>query len=264
MTIKNNANTKLLGNWSRSYTIPGSVIPSWLDLVWDGSDWQQTDTNDGLPSVLSGENAHAEGNKTTSSGYAAHAEGDGSAASQGAAHAEGRDTLASATASHAAGEKSEATDTYSRATGHYAKSWLKGQRAHACGLGLYTEAGADQWTDFLLFGLAGSASPTELTMPERFVLQDDHSYACTVTVHGRRQSGADHAMFKRMVIIQRTAGTVALAGAVQNIGSVDTSGVWSVALTADDVNKSLKVTVTGGAYMVLWLAHIEALELKLP
>jgi len=103
-----------------------------------------------------------------------------------------------------------------------------------------------------------------LTDPERFVLQDEAAYACTVTVCARQNTGEDHAFFKRMALVQRTGGTVALVGSVQTIGTdINPGSLGGVSLGADDVNKSLKVQVTGAAsHSIAWLVHIEALELR--
>ena len=71
-------------------------------------------------------------------------------------------------------------------------------------------------------------------------------------------------MYKRMCIIQRTAGTVALAGTVQTIGTdIETDSTWGIAITADDTaNKGLNVMVTGAAgQSIAWICDIEALEI---
>ena len=107
------------------------------------------------------------------------------------------------------------------------------------------------------------ATPAELILPSRFTLADEKAYACTVTILARADSGGIHAMYKRQAIIERTGGTVALAGSVQTLGTdIETDAALDVALSTDDTNKSLKIEVTGKAATNLrWTAVIEAVEL---
>ena len=74
--------------------------------------------NDYTNNIASGDNSHAEGNKTTASGnYGSHAEGHGTLASGNRSHAEGRYTKASEDASHAEGQNTTASGKASHAEG---------------------------------------------------------------------------------------------------------------------------------------------------
>ena len=61
---------------------------------------------------------------------------------------------------------------------------------------------------------------------------------------------------------RRTGGTVAVVGAMQTIGTdIESDSNWGMALSADDVNKSLKVQVQGAlSTNVRWVALIEVVE----
>lgn len=145
--------------------------------------------------------------------------------------------------------------------GREGRASLSSVVTHAAGK--FSVAGDAQQTKYLLRGATTNNTPAELTSPGRFTLLDEKSYACTIVVHGRQNTGANHAMYARQCIIQRTGGTVTLAGTVQTIGTdIETDADWDVAITADNTNKSLKITVTGDTSQnVRWVAKIEAVEI---
>jgi len=270
--ILDGANTKLRGDWYRD------TVEAWLTVVWDGSDWIETGRNDGdsnsnaggiqaasegTNADATGDAAHAEGTGTTASGAASHAEGQGSDATGSYSHAEGNATTASGNYAHAEGDTNTAEGTASHAQGYDAKAALFAQDAHACG---EFAAQADAQRTRLIMRYAMTAADgvawKELILPERFAVADEKAYACTITLAGRQDTGAHHAMYKRMVLIERTGGTVALAGAVQTLGTdIETDAAWDVQLTADDANKALKIEVKGNSQNIRWVAHVEALEI---
>jgi len=270
--ILDGANTKLRGDWYRD------IAEAWLTVVWDGSDWVETGRDranancdaDGIQAVSEGTNAdaagdaaHAEGTSTNASGAASHAEGQGTDATGMYSHAEGNATLASGAYAHAEGDTSTAEGDASHAQGYDAKAALFAQDAHACGE--FGATGDAQRTRVLMryaMTAADGVAWKELILPERFAIADEKAYACTVTLAGRQDTGANHAMYKRMVLIERTGGTVALAGAVQTIGTdIETDAAWDVQLTADDTNKTLKIEVKGNSQNIRWVAHVEAVEI---
>ena len=92
-----------------------------------------------------------------------------------------------------------------------------------------------------------------------------HSFPITHCIsHCQAAAHAVQGVYKRQLIIERTGGTVALAGSVQTIGSdIETTVTYTVSLTADDTNKSLNVSVQGAlGHTVRWVAVIEAVEVK--
>ncbi|HUX15936.1 MAG TPA: hypothetical protein VMW52_05650 [Phycisphaerae bacterium] len=270
--ILDDGNTDLIGPWWRK------AVQDSLTVVWDGSKWGEVDRNRvgigsdawGVGSVIEGyavdgygDYCHAEGVSTSAAGDGSHAEGNAASAGGDASHAEGGSTAAGGDYAHAEGYDVSAAGEASHAQGNRAMASLFAQDAHACGA--FTTIGDAQRTRFVMRHAMVAADTTdwkELIQPARFAIVDEKAYACTVTIAGRQDTGAHHAMYKRMVVIERTAGTVALAGAVQSIGTdIETDAAWDVQLTADDTNKSLKIEVKGNSQNVHWVAHVEAVEI---
>jgi len=252
-TVKNNANTKLLGDWVR-VLLGASVIPSWLDLVWDGSNWQQNNTNDGMPTAISGVNAHAEGILTIASGTTSHAEG--------------ADTTAGGTTTHAQGSSTTASGDYSHAQGLQSIASLYGQFAQAAGR--FAANGDAQFTRTVLRNNSSDTNWKELFINGfnvRWTLADNHSYACMVTITARMSSGgAEGAIFTRRLLIERTAGTVTMrSGPSSTWGDYNPGGAYNIQITADNVNKNLKIEVKHddgvSAKNVRWVAVVEAVEI---
>jgi len=268
ITIKDNANTKLQGDWNRT------SVETWLKLVWDGNDWIQIAANDGIGNDASGAVAHAEGLSTTASGDYAHAEGFGTAASTNFAHAEGENTSAAGTASHAEGSDTTASGFYSHAGGlaSVAALWCES----AQGSGRFVHFGDAQFSRVVMWKNTTNATLTELLLNDysaRLTILDEYTYACKVMVVGRQQSsqGNDHFMGTYHVMIERTGGTVALVGAVDiiyenNAGGVGAGGGLPVVITADNTNKSLCIKVEGLAvpanHNIRWVATVEMVRVN--
>ena len=108
-----------------------------------------------------------------------------------------------------------------------------------------------------------SATPAELfiddaTATRSFTLLAGQAYDCFIRIMGRRSDGAAHAVYWRRVLIQRTGATTSLPTAVQVIGTdFESDATWNVALTANDTNDRLAISVTGTAsHTIAWTAHI--------
>ena len=166
------------------------------------------------------------------------------------------------------GGNNTASGAYSVAQGYRSVASLHGQSAHAAGR--FSADGDAQSTRAILRRNTTNATSTELTLDggtptagNRLVVDDEHAYSCVVRIAARRDTGSDQALFIRQVIIERTGGTVALEGTVQTIGTDINPGSWSISITADDTNKSLKVDVTGAASTnIRWVAVVEAIEIE--
>ena len=214
----------------------------------------------------SGDASHSEGRGNTSSGIGSHAEGNDNVADGGFSHAEGGDNIVNALGGHAEGSNNvvDIAAVNGHASGISSRARLFSMFAFSSGSFGVPGTMDNQYSKYMLRGATTDNSLTELTNPGRFTLEDESSYAVTVTIHARRDTGADHAMYKRMVIIERTGGTVTLAGAVQIIGTdIETTVTYAISLTADDVNKSLNVSVQGAiGHNVRWVAVVEAVEMK--
>jgi len=75
---------------------------------------------------------------------------------------------------------------------------------------------------------------------------------------------SESACFLRQVLSKNVGGTVSLEGAVQTVGvDINPAGWTAPAITADNTNKSLVITVTGAASTnIRWSATIQAQEIK--
>jgi len=223
-------------------------------------------------SQATGELAHAEGAYTQAGGAYAHSEGNSTVSSGEAAHAEGYYTTASAHYAHAEGYYTSASARAAHAGGYYSSANKQFQRALASGR--FADAGDAQYTEIVLRRATSNATPTELTIDgvapmgstentsNRFIVAAGKTYACLVIVAARKSDGTS-AFFLRQVLIKNVGGTVSLEGAVQTVGTDINPAGWSVAVTADNTNKSLVITVTGAAGAnIRWSATIQAQEIK--
>ena len=267
VTIKDDANTKLSGDWHVARE------EAWLELVWDGSDWLETGrgnnsaTLDGYDSagvggILSsiGEYAYCSavlggGYNTVSAGYSVVVGGASNTASGLSS------VVVGGSGNTASGEGAVAIGKSAVAAMQYQFAHASGRFA-ADGDAQVTEAVARIATTDQAFNemfLDGSSA--------RFAIVDEKLYAVTITIAARMDTGTTEcAMFKRMLTIERTGGTVVLQNAAQTIGTdINPGADYNVQLTADDTNKSLKIEVKHddgvGAKNVRWVASIEAVEI---
>jgi hypothetical protein len=179
-----------------------------------------------------------------------------------AAHAEGVQCESWGQGAHSQNFNCIARGDYSDATGTYSRTPLIGQHAQGVGPNVAGRIGSVQSTKFLMRGEFNDDLFNELVLPERFVLEDDKSYFCVVTVCGAEDGNGNQAMYKRRAIVKRVSGTVSLVGSVDTLDAdVETSGGWDVQVSADDTMKTLKVEVKGtNGTTVGWIASIEAME----
>ena len=218
--------------------------------------------NVGDSNTISGINSTAEGNSTTASGYVSHAEGNSTTASGNFSHAEGAYTTASGDYSHAEGAHTTAYNNYSHASGYYSTARLRSQHAQANGR--FAATGDSQRTSSISHKETTDATPIECltSTNERYVLPAGYIMACTVTINGSNADGSVAGFYKRQALIKNIAGTTALIGTVQTIGTdIEIGAIGGVAVTADDTNDSLLVTVTGKAdETIRWVCVIDAVE----
>ena len=219
-------------------------------------------TAEGNSTTASGYVSHAEGNSTTASGDNSHAEGFGTTASGESSHAEGSSTTASGNFSHAEGAHTTAYNNYSHASGYYSTARLRSQHAQANGR--FAATGDSQRTSSISHKETTDATPIECltSTNERYVLPAGYIMACTVTINGSNADGSVAGFYKRQALIKNIAGTTALIGTVQTIGTdIEIGAIGGVAVTADDTNDSLLVTVTGKAdETIRWVCVIDAVE----
>ena len=108
------------------------------------------------------------------------------------------------------------------------------------------------------------ATPTEalLTTGNRIVIDDDSTVMYKVHIIGA--DGTDNYGIKLQGIIDKTSGTLALIGTPSRETLADTtSDTWSGSVSADTVNSSLKISVTGeAAKTVNWTIFVEQNAVK--
>ncbi len=84
------------------------------------------------------------------------------------------------------------------------------------------------------------------------------AHVLDINVIGQQNTGAAVAAWNIKVVIKKTGGTTALVGTAVTTIVTNTPG-WAVAVTADDPNDRLAVTVTGaGGTTINWKASITA------
>lgn len=152
-------------------------------------------------------------------------------------------------------------------TGEYGRSLLKGQRSHAAGR--FTLTGDAQYVDFVARNITEDATPLELFLngsDTKLTLEENSAMFLTVAVSGFSSTGSDAAHYIRKVAISNVSGTTALIGSVSTIGTdVETQAGYDVAITADDTNDALVITVTGAAATTIrWVAFISGTLIRMP
>ena len=86
---------------------------------------------------------------------------------------------------------------------------------------------------------------------------------CDILISGIKSDGSASACYKRKVAIKNVAGTTALVGTVEAIGTdIEDNVLTDVAITADNTNDALDISVTGiAAETWRWVCTVEGLEI---
>jgi hypothetical protein len=211
-----------------------------------------------------GPNGRASGDRSVSfSGGTASANDSfavkGTASATGAV-ALGVNTIASGLYAAALAFAAEATTTYAVSVG--AGSTASGQGSFACGqqsnariygsfafasLGDVSGRGNKQMMMLVLRNSTSGTTPAELfadassarlTVPSGKVLQ------AMIFVSGSKNDGSAVATYSRMYAVKNVGGTTSEVFAPQTLGS-DTAAGTSIAITADNTNDALQISVTG-------------------
>jgi hypothetical protein len=131
---------------------------------------------------------------------------------------------------------------------------------------VFSIQGDAQRIDLLARNVTTNDTPTELALDgasERITIREDTVMAGTINISAIQSTGAKSAHYIRKFAIKNIGGTTALVGSVSTVGTdVEDDSDWDIALTADNTNDALAVTVTGKTgETIRWLAHIEANEI---
>lgn len=205
------------------------------------------------------------------SGRASFVVGRGNSASGSYSVGLGYNCLAMGTHTIAQGQSSQAAASFSFSRGIYAISYLSAAYTQAAGR--FAITGDAQITTVILRQATTDAIPTELFLDgtsERAVLPNNTRWLATVrVVASTNNATAEWASFQRCCLIGRTtsAATTAIVGEVQTINSDigpnkgSPPDGWSLNLSADTTNGSLKIEATGVAGKTIrWVAHIDLVE----
>jgi len=226
----------------------------------------------GVNLIVSGNRAQALGFNNTSSGFASFVEGSGNTSSGSTSHAEGSVTQASGQGAHSEGSTTVASGDFSHAGGNNAVAYLNSQMARASSG--FNTAGSAQKSDIYLIVSTTNATITEMFIDGssvRAIIPTGKTWGLRGTVVGRQTGGAagtpgDSTIETFAGVLKNVSGTVSLVAAITPSQGDTDAGLSAtiVTVTADNVNKSLKVQVTGVASKTInWFAHIELFEVTI-
>lgn len=225
-----------------------NTASGWLSTVIGG----YANSSSGQSSVSGGYSCTASGAYAVTLGYACASNGTTSIAL-------GNASIASANFSVALGIYSGTTRTASFAIGGYDAT---SQWQHSCVFVRRTTTDATP-ADLTIDGLAPTG--TAIATSNRVIIAANTALDCTIYVTGlqKKTEGNGYASYIRRCVITRDNSNNTTVSAVQTIGTdIETDAVWDVAITADNTNEALVVTVTGeAAKTIRWYARIEANEI---
>jgi hypothetical protein len=176
----------------------------------------------------------------------------------------GESNTASGAISIAMGFTNTSSGRASVATGIQAVSNRQGQRSHqSAGFGA---TGDCQRVDFCLAAKTTNATPTLMTLDlasARLTITSGKLNYFNILISGIKSDGSASACYKRKVAIKNVAGTTALVGTVETIGTdIEDNASTDVAITADNTNDALQINVTGiAAETWRWVAVVSGLEI---
>ena len=162
------------------------------------------------------------------------------------------------------GRVNAATADYSTICGgRNAKADKYGQRAHASGM--FAAQGDIQTSVLVARRSTTTATPAELFLDgsaARCTIAADTTWAFRIMVVARRtDADNESAAYEFVGCIDNNAGVTALVGSVTTTVVAEDNVGWDCAVTADDTNDALIITVTGEAGKTIrWVARIELTE----
>ena len=153
--------------------------------------------------------------------------------------------------------------TYSSAQGLYAKTSRHGQVSQASGR--FTVVGDAQTSVFVMRKQTTDVAPAEMFLDGsalRLTVPTDSTYGFDIMVVARRTNADNESAFYKFEgCIDNNAGTTALVGSVVVATPIEDTAGWACAVTADDTNDALIITVTGeNAKTINWVARVSLVE----
>jgi len=215
----------------------------------------------GANSVAIGNLAKAVG--TNSLAIGARAETTGTSAIA-IGHSYGNYGCVAASGGIAIGDGNNADAIFSTALGYRAKAATKGKFAFA--VGQFAAQGDAQGGMYILRADTTDATATVLTTNNATAAADNQIVAASdtcITFDGTivaMQNGAQaFASFRIEGLLVNDGGTTTLANSATTV--IDNQSSWTLALSADNTNNALAITVTGEAsHNIRWVANIRTSE----
>lgn len=155
----------------------------------------------------------------------------------------------------------------SLAIGNQSLARLQGSVMQASGR--FASAGDAQAGRYLLRTNTINGIPTEVFIDGtagilRLVLPDDSTWTYKITVTGHRTDASNgHAGYTAAGVIYRASGvnTTSLQGSPNKVALAESNPSWDINISADPVNGSLKITVTGETGKTIrWVVLVETVE----
>lgn len=188
-------------------------------------------------------------------------------ASSSEAIALGPYTQATANAAVSIGAFSDATAQRSFALGNYAKAGSTGKFAFSNQR--YAAVGDTQGGLYVLRQQTNNATPIALTTSSggtpsstQIILPSGSAYAFTGTIVAKQLSSSNAAAWEVKGLIVNQGGTTTLTNSATTV--ISNTPSWGMALSADDTNDALAITVTGAASTTIrWVANIQTSEVSI-
>lgn len=162
------------------------------------------------------------------------------------------------------GSVNTASGHYSFAHGYYAVASQYGQEAHASGR--FAASGDAQGSQFILRADTTDATATVLTTnnstaaaTNQIVAASDTCITFDGTITAMQNGAQAYASWRIEGLLVNDGGTTTLANSATTV--IQNSSSWGMALSADNTNNALAITVTGEAsHNIRWVANIRTTE----
>ena len=179
----------------------------------------------------------------------------------------GSATQATASSGVAIGGYSVASATFTVALGHYSKAATQGKFAFSSNR--YAAAGDTQGGLYVLRQQTTTATPIALTTSSggtptstQIILPSGSAYAFTGTIVAKQSGSANAAAWEVKGLIVNQGGTTTLTNSATTV--ISNTPSWGMALSADDTNDALAITVTGASSTTIrWVANIQTSEVSI-
>jgi hypothetical protein len=234
--------------------------------------------------VASGTASFAAGNRNTASGTYSVAIGTLCTASgnEGSFAGGYSSTASGGQSNFAHGNSCTANGIYEGSVAHGYECTASGRGARATNYGSladrsgqvassyhkFAARGDAQYVRFHIMAKTTNATPTTMLIGfgytnTQFTIPSGKIMFADILISGIKSDGSAAACYKRKVAIKNVAGTTALVGTVEAIGTdIEDNVLTDVAITADNTNDALDISVTGiSGETWRWVAVVEGLEI---